>query len=73
MIWINAPVEQPFVISLLDGRTINGNTYKYAGKKGSLKLLFECSGENDPVQTAKQAIKDTQIGSVLYFQIGEER
>lgn len=69
MIVITSAIQQPFLIELLDGKTIEGITYSFTGKDGSMKLLFQAEGEGDPVSTAKKAIKQTEIGSVLYFQI----
>lgn len=34
-----------------------------------MKLLFEAEGEGNPVEAAKKAIKSTETGAVLYFQI----
>lgn len=73
MIEITTPLQHDFLISLLDGKEIDGITYTFVRKKGSMKLLFNAEGEGDKVAPAKKAIKNTEIGSVLYFQIGEAK
>lgn len=72
MIVITTPIQHALLVDTLDNKTIDGITYHYAGKEGNMKLLFEADSDGEQaVKTAKKAIKDTEIGSVLYFQIGE--
>lgn len=70
MITISCAMKQEFIIELLDGKMIDGITFKYEGKSG-INLKFSCDSEDkeSAIKTAKQAIKATEIGSVLYFQI----
>lgn len=69
MIVITTPIQHALLVDTLDNKTIDGITYHYAGKEGNMKLLFEADPDGE--QAVKTAIKDTEIGSVLYFQIGE--
>lgn len=71
MITITSPVQQEFIIDLLNGKTYDGITFTYAGKGGKLKLNFDTEGQGDAIAAAKRAIKSTSTGSVLYLQYGE--
>lgn len=70
MIHINCGLNQEFIIDLLEKSEEEGITYKYQGKKG-ISLSFEVNTEDvdKAIDVAKRAIKSTQIGSVMYFQI----
>lgn len=70
MIHINCGLNQEFIIDLLEKSTEDGITYKYQGKKG-ITLSFEVNTDDldKAIDVAKRAIKSTQIGSVMYFQI----
>lgn len=70
MITVSCPIKQDYIISLLDGKEIDGIQFKFLGKKG-IDLQFEIS-PNDrefAVSVAKKTIKSTEIGSVLYFRV----
>lgn len=69
MIYISCGLNQDFVIDLLEH--FDGEIhYKYESKKG-IKLAFSVDTEDidKAIATAKQAIKATEIGSVMFFQI----
>lgn len=69
MIEITTPIQHAFLKKLLDGKTYDGIAYTFAGEQGKMKLLFEAEGEGNPVEAARKAIKSTETGAVLYFQI----
>ena len=70
MITISSAIKQDFIIELLDGKTYNGITYKYEGKTGiNLNFSIDPEDKDSAIAAAKQAIKATEIGSVLYFQV----
>ena len=70
MITISSPMKQEFIIELLDGKTINKVSFKYEGKAGiNLNFSHDCVDKDLAIQAAKRAIKATEVGSVLYFQI----
>lgn len=70
MIYISCGLNQEFIIDLLEKSNEEGITYKYVNKTG-IKLAFETNTEDldKAMAVAKQLIKGTQIGSVMYFQI----
>lgn len=72
MIYISCGVKQDFIIELLENSDVEGIKYKYEGKKG-IKLSFSVNTEDldQAINIAKQAIKETEVGSVLYFQIAK--
>lgn len=70
MITVTSPIQQEFIIELLDGKTYEGITYTFNSKKGRMKLVFDTEGEGDAAGAAKRAIKATDTGAVLYFQVG---
>lgn len=65
---ISCPIKQDFVIEIVEG--IEKYQYKFESKKG-MNLEFSVNTEDidDAIATAKQAIKATEVGAVLYFQI----
>lgn len=72
-IYISCGLNQEFLIDLLEKSSEEGITYKYEGKTG-IKLCFATN--TDDVQkamaVAKAAIENTQIGSVMYFQVTDK-
>ena len=70
MITISSAIKQDFIIELLDGKTYNGITFKYNSKKGiNLEFDIDTKDVEAAIKTAKQTIKATEVGSVLYFQV----
>ena len=72
-IYISCGLNQDFIIDLLEKSTEEGISYKYEGKKG-IKLQFTVNTDDvaKAMAIAKAAIKGTQIGSVMYFQITDK-
>ena len=70
MITITCPIKQDFIIELLNDVTLDGIPYTFKQKDG-MKLLFEHSGSDQEaaIRLAKERIKETEIGHVLFFQI----
>ena len=70
MITISSAIKQDFIIELLDGKTYNDITFKFEGKKG-IALQFSINTEDRAaaIAAAKAAIKATEVGKVLYFQV----
>lgn len=69
MIYISCGLNQKFIIDLLENAN-ESITYTFKGKKG-IQMMFEVNTEDldSAMKLAKQMIKDTKIGSVMYFQI----
>ena len=70
MIYISSGVSQDFIIEVLEKSEVDGIKYKYEGKKG-IKMSFSVNTDDldHAITVAKQTIKATQIGSVLFFQV----
>ncbi|HAO60834.1 MAG: hypothetical protein A2Y20_04210 [Firmicutes bacterium GWF2_51_9] len=71
MIIVNAPLKRDFIRALLDGKTIENVTFTFV-KQDNMKLYF--SVEGDPkaaVKIAKNTIKQSEFGSVLFFNVEE--
>ncbi len=69
MIYISCALKQQEIIDLLE--KMEGEiSYKFIDKKG-IKLSFEISGgeAQTAVNEAKAAIKATDFGKALYFQV----
>ncbi len=69
MLYVASALKQNEIIELLEN--IEGPaSYKFIEKKG-IKLAFEVSGveEKDAINVAKAAIKATDFGKALYFQV----
>lgn len=71
MIVISCPIKQDFVIEIVEG--IDTYQYKFEGKSG-INLNFSVNTEDmdAAIAAAKAAIKATEVGAVLYFQIKAE-
>lgn len=69
MIYISSALKQQEIIELLE--KLEGTiSYKFVEKKG-IKMTFEVVGAEAQVavDSAKSAIKATDFGKVLYFQV----
>lgn len=70
IIEISSPLKQDFIIELLNNKTFNDISYKHLSTSGiKMSFTFENATRNEAVKTAKEAIKNTEIGYVLYFQV----
>lgn len=69
MITVNCPMKQEDVIAALSG-SHDGIEFRFLDKKG-IKLHFQVDTEDldQAVATAKNVIKATPFGNVLYFQV----
>lgn len=69
MIYISCGVSQEYVIETLEKSEEAGITFKYEGKTG-IKLAFSVNTEDldQAIAVAKQVIKATPTGSVLFLQ-----
>ena len=70
MITVASAIKQDFIIELLDGKTYDDITFKFEGKTGiNLKFSVNTEDTDTAIAVAKKAIKSTEVGSVLYFQV----
>lgn len=69
MIILNAPLQQDKIIEELTNYDKDGTSFRFIEKKG-IKLHFESNLEDQEqaARLARQIIKDSSWGSVLYFQ-----
>lgn len=72
MICVSCPIKQDFIVELLEG--YDGECrFKLEEKKGiKMKFSVNIEDKEKAIAVAKQIIKSTEIGSVLYFQVTEE-
>ncbi|MEN1047347.1 uncharacterized protein LMUH8_2731 [Listeria monocytogenes] len=70
MIILNCPMKRDYITELLETYDKDGVTFKKKDEKG-MKLTFETNIEDEEkaAKIAKETIKATEIGSVLYFQV----
>lgn len=69
MITVSCPIKQDYIISLLDGKEIDGIQFKFLGKKG-IDLQFEIS-PNDrefAVSVAKKRLKALKSAAYYIFE-----
>ncbi|ABR36745.1 MULTISPECIES: hypothetical protein [Clostridium] len=69
MILINCALRQDDIINIVENIEVeNEKVFKFVRKEG-IKILFECSlsDQQNAAAIAKQSIKDTELGKVLYF------
>lgn len=70
MITISCAMKQDFIIELLNEKTIDGVLFHFKGKKGiNLSFSIDTQDREKAIKIAKATIKDTDVGSVLYFQV----
>jgi hypothetical protein len=69
MIIFNVPIKRDYIIELLEQADLDGITFKLVNQKG-MELSFETNIEDETtaMKKAKDLIKSTEIGNVLYFQ-----
>lgn len=65
---IRSPLKADDIKNLLDGNEFSGIKYIFTEKKG-MEMHFDVEGEGDCVNVAKDAIKATDYGKVLYFSV----
>ncbi|EPR3043484.1 hypothetical protein ACU4P7_001929 [Listeria monocytogenes] len=70
MIILNCPMKRDYITELLETYDKDDVTFKKIDEKG-MKLTFETNIEDEEkaAKIAKETIKATEIGSVLYFQV----
>lgn len=70
---IQTPLKNEEIKALLQEQEHEGISYTFIGKKG-IGMEFECKGDKEPsaAAVAKQIIKSTDWGKVLYFTVVEE-
>lgn len=69
MIVIHCPLKQDYIIELLVG---SNETFRVSFvKKEGIRLYFniDCPDVDQAIAYAKEKIKSTEIGKVLYFQV----
>ena len=69
MITVNSAMQQENIKTLLEGIEEEGVTFSFKEKKG-IQLIFKITGEKEQaIRKAKDAIKGTDWGKVLYFNV----
>ncbi|WP_088839043.1 hypothetical protein [Listeria sp. ILCC792] len=70
MIIVNCPMKRDYVTELLENYNEDGVTFKKVSEAG-MKLSFETNLEDEEkaARIAKDTIKATEFGAVLYFQV----
>ena len=67
---ISSPMKQDYIIELLDAQTIEDITFSFVSKQGiKMTFSYENGSKEEAIRVAKDTIKATEIGSVLYFQV----
>jgi len=71
MIIVNCALRQDDIIGIVENIEIeNEKVFKFSKKQG-LQIHFECnfSDAQKAASVAKQAIKDTELGKALFFNV----
>ena len=69
MITINSAMQQENIKQLLEAINEDEITYRFKEKKG-IQLIFDITGDRDlAIRKAKDSIKATDWGHVLYFNV----
>lgn len=69
MILVHAPLKRDYIVSLLDGKTIEGMTFKLE-KRDQMKLFFQVDGDAElAAKVVKKTIKASEFGQALFFNV----
>ncbi|MTI95883.1 MAG: hypothetical protein FH749_10445 [Firmicutes bacterium] len=69
MIIVQSPLKRDYIISLLDGKTIDSVNFRFH-KREEMSLYFEHDGSNEEAAAiAKKAIKNSEFGPALFFRV----
>jgi len=74
MIIVNCALRQDDIISIVENVEVeNEKVFKFVKKQG-LQIHFECSlsDQQQATSIAKQAIKDTELGKALFFNVNAQ-
>ena len=74
MIVVNCALRQDDIVSIVENIEVGGTKpYKFIKKQG-LQIHFDCElgADQDPVGTAKKAIKETEVGKALFFSVAAQ-
>lgn len=72
MVILQVPLKRDYVIQLLNGKTFENQTFTYV-KQERMKIYFDVNGnQQQAVDIAKKVIKNSEIGSALYFNVTYE-
>lgn len=72
MIVVQSPLKRDFIISLLDGNTIQSVSFKLVKQEG-MNMYFEHSGDGEKAaKVAKETIKKSEFGPALFFRVTHE-
>lgn len=74
MIIVNCALRQDDIVSIVENIEVGGEKpYKFVKKQG-LQIHFDCSlsADQDPAGIAKKAIKDTEVGKALFFNVAAQ-
>jgi len=72
MITVQSPLKRDFIISLLDGKTIESVSFQLIRQEG-MNMYFKHSGDGElAAKTAKQTIQKSEFGPALFFRVTHE-
>ena len=74
MIIVNCALRQDDIVAIVENIEVeNEKVFKFIKKQG-LQIHFECSlsDQQKAASTAKQAIKDTELGKALFFNVNAQ-
>lgn len=72
MVVVQSPLKRDFIISLLDGKTINSVSFRLVRQEG-MKMYFEHDGSPEAAEkAAKETIKNSEFGPALFFRVTHE-
>ena len=72
MVIVQSPLKRDFIVSLLDGKTIQSVSYELQKRDGmNIYFSHDASGEL-AAKIAKQTIKESEFGAALFFRVTYE-
>lgn len=72
MIWVQSPLKREYIKELLNGKEIDGILFTFV-KQDQMKLIFNHTRDAKSAATiAKKTIKQSELGSALFFLVDYE-
>jgi len=72
MVIVQSPLMRDFIISLLDGKTIDSITFRLH-RQEDMSLYFDHDGDAEAAEKiAKKTIKESEYGPALFFRVTHE-
>lgn len=72
MVLVQSPLKRDYIVSLLDGKTLDSISFLLVKREG-MNMYFAHDGNDEAAeQAAKKAIRNSEFGPALFFRVTHE-